>query len=157
MANELKPTTFEELKKLGNGEVVELPGFIAEEPFRARLRKPSILGLAQSGKIPNTLMASAISLFDKDGNTKGGVDPQEKMAEMLDLCRILAENALIEPTLEEIKTAGLELTDQQLIAIFNYTQTGVSQVESFHKKQRGTQGDTASKTAKPAAQRNTRS
>ena len=44
---------------------------------------------------------------------------------------IMAENCLIEPTMEDIRNAGVELTDIQLTAIFNYSQRGAKVLEQF--------------------------
>ena len=40
----------------------------------------------------------------------------------------------MEPTLQQIKSAGLELSDDQIMAIFSYTQVGVKALESFRSK-----------------------
>ena len=53
------------------------------------------------------------------------------MAEVLD---IIAEASFVEPTYAELKEAGVQLTDEQLIFVFNYSQAGVSYLESFRKK-----------------------
>ena len=46
---------------------------------------------------------------------------------------VVVEAALVSPTMEEIKQAGLELSDDQLMAIFSYTQTGISALEPFRQ------------------------
>ena len=47
---------------------------------------------------------------------------------------IIATAALIQPSMEEIKSVGLELSDDQMMAIFNYTQAGVKALESFRQE-----------------------
>lgn len=42
---------------------VELPGFGDGKPWRVRLRRVSLLGLAHTGKIPNGLMAAVSDLY----------------------------------------------------------------------------------------------
>ena len=68
-------TSIEELKQYSNGTVVELPCFAEGQPFVARLKRPSLLGMVKQGKIPNTLLVRANELFVQDGT---GFDPDEK-------------------------------------------------------------------------------
>ena len=79
-------TSIEELKQYSNGTVVELPCFAEGQPFVARLKRPSLLGMVKQGKIPNTLLVRANELFVQDGT---GFDPDEEnmMAQMFDVCR----------------------------------------------------------------------
>ncbi len=53
---------------------------------------------------------------------------------MTNVMYIMAENALIEPSIEELKNVGLELTDEQIVALFNYTQEGVNELDSFREE-----------------------
>ena len=50
---------------------------------------------------------------------------------MFDIVTIICQESLIEPSYAEIQEAGLELTDDQMMAIFNYTQTGVRALKNF--------------------------
>ena len=47
-----------------------------------------------------------------------------------EICRA----SLIEPTYEEFEDAGIRLTDDQMMAIFSYSQKGVKALESFRQK-----------------------
>lgn len=134
MKNEkvIKITDLQALEQYAKGEVVELPEFGKDMPFVARLKRPSMLCLAKTGKIPNKLLSAADSLF----NT-GKVDSDsasERMTNTYDVIKIICEAALIEPTLSQIEGAGLSLSDEQMMAIFNYTQLGVDALEPFRKK-----------------------
>ena len=40
----------------------------------------------------------------------------------------------MEPTMKEIESSGVELSDEQIMAIFNYTQAGVSTLKNFRQK-----------------------
>lgn len=132
---ELTVTSFADLERYSKGTVVELPPFSSGHPFVARMIRPSMLYLVKSGKIPNTLLASANKLFYQNGsvNEKEIEDPA-LMTKMLDVIQPIIGSALLEPTLEDIERAGMELTDEQMIAIFNYTQTGVKALQNFHNK-----------------------
>lgn len=123
-------TTISQLSEYSKGQVVQLPDFAPGQSFVARLRRPSLLVLMKNGKIPNSLLGEASSLFDKNKKNDSEVDPS-KMSNMLSIMETLAEAALVSPTYEEIKSAGVALTDEQLMAIFNYTQGGIEDLKSF--------------------------
>lgn len=129
----LAVTSISDLQRYSGGTIVRLPDFAEGQPFVARLKRPSLLVLAKSGKIPNSLLSTAAQLFSKGGS---GVDTDNEnmLSDVYGICEVLCEAALIQPTLAEIKAAGLELSDDQLMAIFNYTQVGVEALKSFRKK-----------------------
>ena len=129
----IKVTSISDLQNYATGTVVRFPDFGEGQPFVARVRRPSMLMLAKSGKIPNTLLSAAGELFTKGGS---GVDTDNEnmLGEMYDIMSVICEAALIQPSLAEIKSAGLELSDDQMMAIFNYTQAGVKALESFRKE-----------------------
>lgn len=131
--SELKVTSIEELKKFANGELVELPGFTNDIPFVARLKRPSLLKMIESNRIPNSLLTAANKLFSggpaKVANT--GIENPESMKELFELLNVICEDAFIEPKYKELKENGIELTDDQLMAVFDYTQNGVKSLENF--------------------------
>ena len=126
-------TSLHELQDVARGQLVRLPDFAEGFPFVARLKRPSMLALAKMGKIPNSLVESANSLFQK-GNAGVDVDNPKMLQEMYDVMEIICESALVQPTLQEIKASGVELTDEQMMAIFSYTQVGVKSLENFRKE-----------------------
>lgn len=128
---DMKATSFSELSSYSKGTLLELPEFGAGQPFRAYLRRPSILTLASSGCIPNSLMSMAISLFKRGGAAAMSDSKPEEVNEATKVFHILAKAALVSPTYDEIKEAGLELTDDQLAFIFSYTQAGTKALEQF--------------------------
>lgn len=120
-------TSIDELKLMSGGEIVELPPFVQGKQFVAKLRRPSMMNLVRQGKIPNSLIKMATDLFN--GATKDSeASAEEAMPQMLQIMEIMAEATFIEPKWSDIKAAGIELTDEQMIFIFNYTQNGVQQV-----------------------------
>lgn len=126
----LSITSISDLQKYKKGTVVRLPDFAEGQPFVARLRRPSMLVLAKQGKIPNALLNAAGELFSKGGSGLD-TDDNDMLSQVYDICRIICEASLLEPTLEEIESVGIELSDEQMMAIFNYTQTGVKALDSF--------------------------
>jgi len=124
-------TNITDLQSYAQGTVVRFPDFAEGQPFVARVRRPSMLVLAKQGKIPNTLLNAAGELF-----SKGGVNSvnENMLGDMYDICEIICEASLIQPTFQQIKEAGMTLSDDQIMAIFNYTQVGVKALESFRKE-----------------------
>lgn len=130
-----KVTTIDQLKLMASGEIVELPAFGQGQKFYAKLRRPSMLKLAQSGKIPNALLQTANSLFNGTVDKKLDDDP-DFMKDLLDVIDVLAEAVFVEPSWQEIKDANIQLTDEQYMFIFNYTQKGVNAVEPFREDEK---------------------
>lgn len=127
---ELKVTSIEQLKQDSNGELVELPKFKNNSEFVARLRRPSLLKLVRSGKIPNTLLTKTNELFIESG--KGfDTDDTKLLDELFEVLEIIAGETFVEPKYEDIVNAGIELTDEQLMFLFTYSQQGVQDLENF--------------------------
>ena len=125
----MKITSVKDLREYAKGAIVELPEFAEGQPFVARLKRPSIMDMARSGKIPNALLVRANELF----TNSAGLNPNEQnmMSELMDVMEAIAEESFVEPTYQEIKESGITLTDQQLMAVFSYTQNGVKALENF--------------------------
>ncbi|BDR72221.1 hypothetical protein K144316041_09290 [Clostridium tetani] len=124
---ELKVTNLEDLKKVAEGEIISLPEFVKGIPFNARVKRVSLLSLVSKGVIPNKLLSAAEELFYGKTSNKGSVD----MKSLTDVMFVMAENALIEPSIKDLQEVGLELTDEQIITLFNYTQKGIKEIEGF--------------------------
>ena len=126
-----QPTSIQDLISYSQGQIVKLPDFSEGQPFYARLCRPSMLSLMSNGKIPNSLVITANRLF----NGKGMDDRNENsMSEVLQLLEVICESAFVEPSYKELKEAGVHLTDQQYMAVFNYTQEGVKALEPFRRE-----------------------
>lgn len=119
-------TDFSKLKKISDSKIVELPEFGDGTKFIARLRRPSMLKLCKSGKIPNSLLNQATSMF-----TDSNASKKVNITDIYDICEIICDSAFVNPTYEEIKESGIELTDEQIMAVFQYTQGGVKALEKF--------------------------
>ena len=123
-------TNIVDLRSYANGQVVELPQFAEGMPFVARLRRPSMLFLAKTGQIPNMLLAKAGQLFNGGGASLDS-DDANMLSDVYDIAMVVVKASLVSPTIEEIHDAGLELSDDQIMAIFNYTQGGIKALEQF--------------------------
>lgn len=128
----IKVTSIDQLKLMSDGEIVKLPPFIQGQDFYAKLRRPSMLKLVQSGQIPNSLLRTANMLFSGGVNEELDRD-DEFMKDLFDLIDVLAGAVFVEPSWSELKQAEIELTDEQYMFIFNYTQEGVKQLEPFRE------------------------
>lgn len=126
-------TSISELKKYSGGEIVELPGFTDDAPFVARLRRPSLLILMKSGKIPNSLLSQAQELFS-NGTANAGDQTEQDFSKMIDVVEILCKSAFVEPSYEELEQNDIQLTDEQMMAVFSYTQRGIKALESFRRE-----------------------
>ena len=89
------------------------------------------MGLVEGGQIPNPLLNAAYILFN-GAKTQKDVLNLKDQKEILD---IVARAAMVEPTYQQLKDIGLELTDLQLLDIYNFTQLGVRSLISFRTKQ----------------------
>ena len=137
---DIQPTSLEVLKEYANGEIVEFPPFAKNQPFAARIKRPSIVALMKKGKIPNHLMQSATMLFNGTKTKQDELKNENLLPEMLEVIEVLADSAFIEPTWQQLQEAGIELTADQMMFIFEYTQGGVKALKPF----RGESADTAS-------------
>ena len=126
-------TTITDLQSYSQGCVVRFPDFAEGQPFVARVVRPSMLVLAKSGKIPNSLLKTAGGLFAKGGDGLSAEDTK-MLGDMQEICETIADASLKSPSLSELKEAGIELTDEQLMAIFNYAQSGFKALDSFCKE-----------------------
>lgn len=125
---DVKVISLEDLKSIRKGEIVPIEGFNGEGHVYVRLVRPSLLDLAAKGEIPNTLLSAAYKLF------YGDQDEKEKKASIADngkVFNIIAEKALVQPTYEELKEAGVMLNDVQLLQIWQFVQQGASALKSF--------------------------
>lgn len=125
-----QPITIEAMKNQSKGALVSLPPFCEGEELIVRLKRPSLMALMKKGMIPNSLIDSANSLF-KNGTSAFNEKDDKMMEDLFELLDIICEASFVEPTYQEIRDAEIELTDEQLIFIFGYTQNGVKQLESF--------------------------
>ena len=122
-------TDFEKIKEQALGQEVDLPGWQADEVWRVRLKRPSLISLAAAGKIPNPLLGAASTLFTK--GVAPASDTGTKFKDMASVMKIEAKAALAEPTYQQLKDAGIELTDSQLLYIHNFIITGVDVLSRF--------------------------
>ena len=133
---QLEVTPITTLKEYAKGELVEFPPFAEGQSFVARVKRPSMMVLMKTGKIPNSLMMTENALFTGD-NSKSAMD-EDFYREVLGVIEVIAEASLVEPSWKELQDEGIELTDDQYTFLFNYTQKGIKALEPFRGEQPGT-------------------
>ena len=123
------------LDAIKTSKIETIPGWFGET-VEVELKRPSILALAAAGAIPNPLMKTARKLFYSGINPDGG-DLAEEGRVLLEV----AKAALVKPSFDELEAAGIELTDEQLIAIFQFTQLGAKALDRFRQLPADPDGD----------------
>lgn len=108
-------------------EVIEISPFTGENSINVRVKRPSILGLCQDGVIPNQLLGVARKLFYQEDIKNVA------LKEYGEVINIICKNTLVEPSIDQLKEAGLQLTDQQRFELWAYSQQGVEGLKSFRK------------------------
>lgn len=150
--SELKVTRIEDLKEYAKGQVVELPPFAEGQPLVVRMSRPSMLAMVEKGRIPNSLLVVANKLFM--GGSDLDTDNTDFLKDMHGVLKEICRASLIEPTYEEFEDAGIRLTDDQMMAIFSYSQKGVKALESFRQKPGNLNSNWTSKGVPKNASRN---
>ena len=130
-------TTLEQLKEIKRTEVIELPAFEDGTPLVVEIKKPNMMNLLVSGKIPNTLLNVANEMFNgKTGQVMGKASEDIKtLKELVGMMEVLAEASLVNPSYKNIKKLNIQLTENQLMAILIYSQSGVKALENFRNQQ----------------------
>ena len=121
-------TNLQQLQTYAQGQVVRFPDFAEGQPFVARIKRPSMLALAKANKIPNSLLQTANNMFSGRGVSEKKDSALSDLFQVLD---VLCEACFVEPTFSQIKEAGVQLTDEQLMFVFKYSQEGVKALETF--------------------------
>ena len=70
----------------------------------------------------------------------------EALKEVFQVLDVICEACFVEPTYQDLREAGVELTDEQYMFLFNYTQRGVRALESFRSQSQNSQYNKPSET-----------
>lgn len=127
----MQVTSFEEMKAIAQGEVVEFAGFITGKPFKCRVRKISIEDFIMGDNVPNRLMGRVGEIFDTavaidEGEINKPTKKQKQDIE--DLEDSILKVIMIEPKFEEVEKAGLKLSSAQRAQILDY---GFGEVDKY--------------------------
>ena len=130
-------TSLEQLQSIKQSEIIELPPFEDGTPLNVEVKKPNMMQLITSGKIPNTLLSVAMEMFNGKTGQKmeKAADNISDLKDLVGMMNIIAEASLVRPTYKEIKSLGIDLTDNQLMGLLMYSQGGIKALENFRNQQ----------------------
>ena len=136
-------TSLDQLQAIKQTEVIELPAFEDGTPLNVEVKKPNMMQLIAAGKIPNTLLSSAMELFNGRAGEKmqKAADNAGDLKDLVGLMNVIAEASLVKPSYKEIKKIGVELTDNQLMGLLMYSQGGIKALENFRNQQANFEGN----------------
>lgn len=135
--SELKVSSLDDLKRAGEGLIVQLPNFPNGTPLVAKIKFPSLLSMIRTdGEISNPLMASVMELSpdqvaEKLANPNQQPADAKQIEDTLHMIDSICKECLVEPTYAQIEQYAGGLTDNQKIAIYNRVQEVFTGLGSF--------------------------
>ena len=123
------------LDSVRTSQTVTIPGWCGDG-VEVELCRPSLLALAAAGAIANPLLKTARRIFYSGISPDGG-DLAEEGRVLIEI----AKAALVKPSFDELKAAGVTLTDEQLVAIFQFTELGAKALARFRQLPADHDGD----------------
>ena len=139
----MQVTSLEQLQAIKQTEIIELPSFEDGTKLNVEVKKPNMMQLIASGKIPNTLLNSAMEMFNGKAGEKmqKAADNAGDLKDLVGIMNVIAEASLVNPTYKQIKGLGIDLTDNQLMGLLMYSQGGIKALENFRNQQTGIEGN----------------
>ena len=103
-------TSLEQLQSIKQTEIIELPAFEDGTKLNVEVKKPNMMQLIAAGKIPNTLLSSAMELFNGRAGEKmqKAADNAGDLKDLVGLMNVIAEASLVNPTYKQIKGLGID-------------------------------------------------
>lgn len=133
VTNTPQVTSIETLQSYSMGKIERLPDFADGQEFYARIRRPSLLKMVKNGKIPNALLSTANKLFTSSIDDDDVENPN-MMNDLFSVMDAICDASFVEPTYQQILDAGIELTDEQYMFIFDYSQQGAKSLTPIPKE-----------------------
>ena len=136
-------TSLEQLQSIKQTEIIELPAFEDGTKLNVEVKKPNMMQLIAAGKIPNTLLSSAMEMFNGKAGEKmqKAADNVGDLKDLVGMMNVIAEASLVNPTYKQIKGLGIDLTDNQLMGLLMYSQGGIKALENFRNQQANIEGN----------------
>lgn len=136
---EFKALSVDDIKKsLDSGYQVEITGFRADEDpedsFPCVLKKIDLLAWLINGKVPNELTTAVEDLFNLSKAKKKTVEEYndiDQIREGYKLNEWIARESMVEPKFDDLKDAGVYLSQQQLLDIYVFQMNGVNALKQF--------------------------
>lgn len=116
--------------------IITIPGFTDDECFEVMIKSVSVTDMLVNGKLPNSLIKIASDMFksndpklSKDGEFNGDtmemLEDPDKLKELMNMMKVIAKEALVEPKFEDIEDV---ITTEQIQKIFEQASGGVNKV-----------------------------
>lgn len=134
----MQVTSLDTLRQMKRTEIIELPNFNDGTPCIVEVKRPNLMNLITTNKIPNTLLSAAMSMFKGGvgGAASEAMENAKSLKDLASLMQTIAENTLVTPTYSWLKENDIELTEDQLVEILSYMQGGAQALKSFRDKQK---------------------
>lgn len=114
-------------------QCIEMPGYDPDKPLKVRVQRISLTKMLTTGQISNQLLPVAERLFGLKNSPSKEVNSKDDLKNIHKIMEEIASCVLVEPSFEDLKEAGVELTDEQLQFLFSYGQSGVKSLKKFRK------------------------
>ena len=139
----MQVTSLEQLQAIKQTEIIELPSFEDGTKLNVEVKKPNMMQLIAAGKIPNTLLNSAMEMFNGKAGEKmqKAADNAGDLKDLVGMMNVIAEASLVNPTYKQIKELGIDLTDNQLMGLLMYSQGCLKALENFRNQQTSIEGN----------------
>ena len=134
----MQVTSLDQLKKIKRTEVILVGAFEDGTELVAEVKKPDMMALMASGKVPNALLKPAMQVFNgktKEITDKVGENDLEALKDMVGLLDVFAKETLVNPSYKDIQDCGIDLTMEMKLNLMAYAQGGVQALESFRTEQ----------------------
>lgn len=134
-----KALSVDDIKKsIDSGYQVEITGFRADEDpedsFPCVLKKIDLLAWLINGKVPNELITAVEDLFNISKAKKKTVEEYndiDQIREGYKLNEWIARESMVEPKFDDLKDAGIYLSQEQLLDIYIFQMHGVNALKQF--------------------------
>lgn len=134
----MQVTSLDQLKKIKRTEVILVGVFEDGTELVAEVKKPDMMALMASGKVPNALLKPAMQVFNgktKEITDKVGENDLDALKDMIGLLDVFAKETLVNPSFKDIQDCGIDLTMEMKLNLMAYAQGGVQALESFRTEQ----------------------
>nr|DAL88797.1 MAG TPA: hypothetical protein [Caudoviricetes sp.] len=116
--------------------IITIPGFTDDECFEVMIKSVSVTDMLVNGKLPNSLIKIVSDMFksndpklSKDGEFNGDtmemLEDPDKLKELMNMMKVIAKEALVEPKFEDIEDV---ITTEQIQKIFEQASGSVNKV-----------------------------
>lgn len=146
----MQVTSLEELKQIAkkvNGEIIEIPGFDDMSVLNVKVKRVSLTDLVQCDVLPNILLLEVQKILDKKqkGQEMKGKEYERAVKNLEQFTEIVYKQALIEPSVGDFESVGLQLNKVQKSMIAEYAIGDTSRLERFRAFRESLKNNSTSK------------